>query len=135
ARPNPQLWYTSSAGFETSFVLERLRQRGAEKSPALAYFEWSADPESDFDDRGVWAQANPALGIRLRPEFIQAEREAMDEVSFGRERLGIWDDQSTLAVIPAEAWDECRVDGSSRIEDPVAVAIDVAWDRSFGAVS
>lgn len=135
ARPNPQLWYTSSAGFETSYVLERVRERGLEKSPNLAYFEWSAERESDFDDRDAWRQANPALGIRLRPEFIQAEREAMDEVSFGRERLGIWDDQTTLAVIPADAWNNCRVAESSQIEDPVAVAVDVAWDRSWAAVS
>lgn len=135
ARPNPQLWYTSSAGFETSHVLERVRERGLQKSPSLAYFEWSAERESDFDDRDAWRMANPALGIRLRPEFIQAEREAMDEVSFGRERLGIWDDQTTLAVIPAESWNECRVDESSRIEDPIAVAVDVAWDRSWAAVA
>ena len=44
ARPNPQIWYTSTAGKETSVQLGRVRERGiAGDDPSLAFFEWSAD--------------------------------------------------------------------------------------------
>ena len=45
ARPRPQLWYTSSAGMESSEVLSALRERvlsAPEDEKTLAYFEWSA---------------------------------------------------------------------------------------------
>src|SRR6266487_2848364 len=42
ARPNPQIWYTSTAGQETSVQLGRVRERGlAGDDPSLAFFEWS----------------------------------------------------------------------------------------------
>jgi hypothetical protein len=71
----------------------------------LAYFEWSADPRADPDDREAWAQANPALGIRISGEFIERERDAMPDMEFKRERLGVWDDAATQAVIPLDVWE------------------------------
>jgi phage terminase large subunit-like protein len=93
ARPNPQVWYTSSAGTDDSEVLARVKDRGAAgSSPRLAYFEWSADPMAELDDEQAWAAANPGLGIRILPEFVEAERSALPEMEFARERLGIWAD-------------------------------------------
>jgi phage terminase large subunit-like protein len=63
ARPNPQVWYTGSAGLESSEQLRRVRARGmAGDSPSLAYFEWSAPEDADLDDLEAQALANPALG-------------------------------------------------------------------------
>lgn len=90
ARPNPQVWYTSSAGMTASTQLARLRERGIAGGSRLAYFEWSAPESADPDDPRVWALANPALGRRISLEFVAAEREAMPAEQFARERLGIW---------------------------------------------
>jgi len=57
ARPNPQMWYTSSAGTEDSEVLARLKERGAKGSSRLAYFEWSARMRGRWPTR-VWVSGS-----------------------------------------------------------------------------
>ncbi len=111
ARPNPQLWLPSSAPLSTSAVLHQLRKRAMEgDSPRLLYAEWSAadDHNVDPDNIDAWYQANPALGIRIDEEFVRAEREAMPEAEFLRERLGIPDplptSEAAAAKMPADAW-------------------------------
>lgn len=136
ARPNPQIWYTSSAPLQTavSQVLRDFCRRGRKgESARLVYVEFCADRECDQDDRAAWAAANPALGTRITEEFIEVERDALlDE--FARERLGIWDDEEDAGerVIPAAAWEACR-DAKSGPVGPVAFALDVTPARSAAA--
>jgi hypothetical protein len=61
ASKKPQMVYLSNAGHDGSEVLNALRKRAGE-DPALAYLEWSADPERKADDVTGWAQANPSMG-------------------------------------------------------------------------
>ena len=66
-RPNPQVWYTSTAGDQGSVQLGRVRDRGVRGGDqSLAFFEWSVD-EARYDaaDPACWAQANPGLGVRI----------------------------------------------------------------------
>ena len=105
ARPNPQIWYTSSAGMDSSEQLARLRTRGkAGGDSSLAYFEWSVPEGSDFDDRNMWAQANPALGRRIPEHFVAAERAALPDEQFARERLGIWANHAGASAIDPNTW-------------------------------
>ena len=108
ARPNPQIWYTSSAPMSSSTVLHDVRNRGIDgTSPRLFFAEWSAE-QANPDDIDAWYDAVPALGIRISEEFIHAEREAMPDEEFLRERLGIPDmpviDKVAPPAIPAAAW-------------------------------
>ncbi len=92
ARPNGQMWYTSSAPHEDSSVLHRVRRRGlAGDDPRLFYVEWGNRPDVDPTDRDAWARANPAIGIRIAVDDIAAEQRSMSPQAFGRERLGIPD--------------------------------------------
>lgn len=135
ARPNPQVWYTSSAGTDDSEVLARVKERGADgSSPRLAYFEWSADALSDLDDRSAWASANPGLGIRILPEFVEAERSALPEVEFARERLGIWADGRREAAIDPRLW-ASLVDAESDARSPVAFAVTINPERTKGSIT
>lgn len=110
ARPNPQLWLTSSAPMSSSVVLHQLRQRAiAGTSDRLFLAEWGNDSGVDPDDDEAVARANPALGIRIGLDFIHAERAAMPPGEFLRERLGVPDPlpddtADRPAKIPAEAW-------------------------------
>jgi phage terminase large subunit-like protein len=137
AVPNPQLWYASSAGMATSDQLAHVRARGVKGDPNLAYFEWSIDPSAPSDDRAGWAQANPALGIRVSEEFIEREMAALTEPEFRRERLGVWDDPRGAAVIPAEIWDPLadKSDVPPRPVGKVAFAVDSTPDRDRTSIA
>lgn len=135
AQPNPQIWYTSSAPLAGSFVLRRLMKRGRSGgSPGLTYREWCADSAAASTDRGEWALANPALGIRISGPTIQRELESMSEPDFRRERLGIVSlDDDDQAVIDEAAW-AALADPRSQIAGQVAFALDITPDRSSAAI-
>jgi hypothetical protein len=139
-RPNPQVWYTSTAGEPTSVQLGRIRERGLRGSdPSLAFFEWSVDPDSyDPSNPHCWALANPGMGIRITPEYIGLERAALSAEDFARERLGVGVYPTDLAdawlVVPRQAWLDLE-DSRSKPENPVALAVEVASVEPFRKVA
>jgi phage terminase large subunit-like protein len=140
ARPNPQVWYASTAGKPTSVQLGRVRQRGvAGNDPSLAFFEWSVDPDAhDPADQADWARANPGLGIRITPEYVARERAALAPDVFARERLGIGLYPTDLAdawqVIPRAAW-VALLDAKSEPSGKACFAVDAAWHGSHAAIA
>jgi phage terminase large subunit-like protein len=138
-RPNPQIWYTSTAGIETSIQLGRVRERGMTGTdPSLAFFEWSVDREAyDPENPRDWARANPGMGIRISAEYIARERAALASDAFARERLGVGLYPTDLAdawqVISQQAWQAC-LDAGSLPEDPVCFAADAMPDGSHAAI-
>jgi phage terminase large subunit-like protein len=136
ARPNPQIWYTSSAGMISSEQLARVRDRGIKGGdPSLAYFEWSAADGSDLDDRNAWRQANPSMGLRIPESFIVTERAALPDEQFGRERLGLWADRDRdKGAIDPALWSTLADANAERGPDPV-FAVATAPDRSWSAIA
>lgn len=76
------------------------------------WHEWSINvkrlEDLNCNDKKLWYETNPALGIRLDEEFTQNEHDTMSPDGFARERLGWW--QSSLEeandyAIPKELWD------------------------------
>jgi phage terminase large subunit-like protein len=116
ARPDPQVWYTSTAGNLDSVQLGRVRERGLSGSdPSLAFLEWSVDPLGhDPADPVCWAQANPGLGIRIAADYIEREMAALGPDAFARERLSVGDyptaGMGEWGTIRAEAWAACAGD-------------------------
>jgi hypothetical protein len=138
-RPNPQVWYTSTAGTELSVQLGRVRERGlAGSDPSLAFMEWSVDGDDDHDDPAAWARANPGMGIRISPDYIARERAALSPDAFARERLGVGLYPTDLAdawqVVSRPAW-LALLDARSVPVDPVAFAADAMPGGSHAAVS
>lgn len=133
ARPNPQVWYASSAPMTNSVQLHAVRERALKGgSERLAYLEWSIDPErDDRNDPSSWARANPSFGIRISAEFVRAEIDAMPAAEFDRERLGVPDRKAAShddRVLPLEVWQAC-VDRDSQTEGRIVLAIDMPPDR------
>ena len=94
-----------------------------------------ADPE-------MWAQANPAMGVRISREHILAELRSpsLTARQFAVERLGIGDppdvDDEDGRVISAEKWGACAChDETQRIEGVKAFAVDVNPARSAGSIA
>jgi phage terminase large subunit-like protein len=136
ARPNPQVWYTSSAGMINSTQLRSVRVRGRKGEPGrLAYFEWSCPEDCDLDDPASWAQANPTLGYRINEDFIAAERKALPDDAFARERLGIWSEDNQESVIDLKVWAASGDPESKPVGDKVAFSIDARPDRSTAAIA
>lgn len=149
ARQNPQLWYTGSAvdreTMDNGVVFARLRERGVKGTdPKLAYFGWSPDIESPAGvdqtmatDPEVWAQANPALGIRISVGYVAAEQRSMGSRGFAVERLGVgdWPDTSEVGkrIISPEDWN-ARADPTSTALDPVCFAFDISPDRAMASI-
>lgn len=137
ARPNPQIWYTSSAPHADSTVLHRLRERGlAGGDPRLFYAEWSNEIDCDPFDPESWYRANPGLGIRITEEFVETESRSMSFPEFARERLGIPEGvDGGGGPISMAVWSALIDAGSSFVGKP-ALALDITpsleWS-SFGA--
>lgn len=187
ARPNPQIIYASSSGWEISVQLGKLRRRAlaslaavlagegldvdqiaerlgltrveaegylrkaAGPDEGLAFLEWSAPgtvprTRQAMSDRALWAQANPALGIRITEAFIAAELRTMGLTEFARERLGISDyppdedEDGGWEVIGEAAWMRRALPGDDQPRPGdagvrrVAFAVDMRPDRSAAAI-
>ena len=146
ARPNPQIWYTSTAGDERSTKLGSLRDHGIKGDGSRLFFaEWSAGEWDDYlagridlDDPQVWADNNPGMGIRISDEYITAEREAMidDPAGFAKERLSVSRypvQEPGWAVVPAKFWDARQVDVPER-RRPFAFGVDAQPGQLSAAV-
>jgi hypothetical protein len=151
ARDNPQVWYAGSAVdqlvHEHGVVLTRLRERGRRgDSEALAYTEFAAAYDGPLDlvetslleSETAWADANPGLNVRIKPELVRNELESMAYRTFAVERLGIGDwpptDGTAGAVIDPRLWDRL-IDPASKITDQLCLAFDVSPDRAHAAIS
>jgi hypothetical protein len=149
ARPNPQLWYTSSPVLdtETGVPLTTMRKRGMKGTdPTLCYLEWSAAAEGAeqiqraLDDPQARAQANPALGMP-RPNAPTAEkldglRQSMSNAGFAREILCIWPVAAGAdwQVVSEADW-LASTDDESTALDPVSFAIYVRPDRESTCIA
>jgi hypothetical protein len=102
AIPNRQELYTGTvpSDLDDSEAFEGVRDRGRAGNDArTGWMEWSPagseDPAIaatlDLTDRQVWADSIPALGIRIKPETVEAQvGRATDVASLARERFSIW---------------------------------------------
>lgn len=151
AQPDPQIWYMGSAVDQTTMedglVFTRVRARALSgESERLAYFEWSLDQETpDLVEPGFdlerLAATNPALGIRITPDYLKAEYDELDARAHAVERYGVGDwpplDGSGSQVIPVEKWDALADDPAQdgvRLLDPIALGIAVSPDRRWAAI-
>jgi hypothetical protein len=153
AQPDPQIWYMGSAVdqaiMEDGVVFARVRARALSGDhERLAYFEWSLDAESPDlveielpRDLALLAAANPAFGIRIKPDYLEAEWRELDPRTHAVERGGVGDwppvDGTAGQVIPLARWDELADDPvaeGARMLDPVWLAFDVTPDRSMSAI-
>lgn len=154
AQPDPQIWYTGSAVDqlmqEDGRVFARVRERAlAGDDPRLAYFEWSleADTPDDVDERdlgttGALAQCNPALGIRISLDYLEAEARELDQRTLVVERYGVGDWPPTSPegheLVPMAVWDalaDSPEDEAAVMLDPVCLAFDVRPDRAFATIA
>lgn len=136
ARPNPQIWLagTPPGPNDNGEVFARFRKTAVEgKDKRLCWQEWSVSGDADLDDRANWRKSNPAYGARISADHIQDERNSMDDVTFARERLGLWHSDEQLSVIPAATWADLVA--VAPVAPVAAYGIDMSPERTQASVS
>lgn len=113
-----------------------------EGDDSTAIFEWSAPPGCDLWNRDGWAQANPSMGYTITERAIASACRTDPEWVFRTEVLCQWSEGTLEGPFPPGAWeksadgpDENGKGGSMRAPDaPVALGVDVSWDRSHSHI-
>lgn len=132
---NPQLLSFSNAGDVTSVVLNSFRERalaaaGGAKDD-IGYFEWSA-PTDEISLENA-AHANPALGVTIHPDNLEATFNDPSDV-VQTEVLCRWV-VAVNSVVDASQWAKCadkEIDLDT--EKLTWLAVDVSPDRRFAAL-
>jgi phage terminase large subunit-like protein len=136
ASTNPQVWTFSTAGDQTSVVLNQLRERGmlaaVGGSDSICYLEWSGYTD-DIHDEKNWVASNPALGHTVQENNIRAILNDPPHI-VQTEVLARWIHQRD-AVIPTKSWQECE-DASIDLdpEKTTWFGLDLSPDRKAGAL-
>lgn len=79
-----------------------------------AWHEWSVAADTitqiSVQDRSLWYNTNPALGVRLTEDFTEEELRHMSADGFARERLGWWAPifDRVDKAISEDVWDACK---------------------------
>ena len=139
-KPDAQLWIVSTAGTPKSHYLNAKVDAGRQAvtdgvTSGVAYFEWSADPDADLDDRQTWWTFHPALGHTITEDVIAADKVSMNPMEWRRAYANIRTDADQhIQVLDAERWASC-VDVESQPLDPVAVSVDVSPTRASASVA
>lgn len=134
-RAMAQVWYASSPPHEDSIVLHGVRRRGrAQEGSRLAYFEWANERGVDPGDRDAQYAVNPALGVRISEDFLDAERELMRDIpaEFAREIMGVAEELLVEEGMLFPTWLELA-DPGSKIVSHHRIALDVSPDRRWAA--
>ena len=110
-----------------------LRAQALAGEDDMVYVEFSASRDADSDDRKAWAKANPSYPARTPESSMLRMKRQMDDDTFRREALGIWDETVTQNAINPDLWTvgtvEKRADGGI-----ASYAVDIAPDRSSLAI-
>lgn len=137
ARPNPQVILTGTppAPNMNGEVFTRFRANGlAGTAKRFTWLEWSCDNDVDLDDPTNWATANPELNYRIAEEKILDERSSMDDDTFGRERLGMWESTSSGRIFDEMTW-KIQEDPMSLAVNNYSLGIDVNPERTRASVA
>lgn len=144
-RPMAQLWWASAGGTEKSVPLNKKREQGRKlieelwrtgEFPHAAYFEWFAPEDLDRADPATWYATLPALGYTVTEEVIRHEFETMDPAEFDRAYLN----RTRKKVpppdvnVPVKAWPALADEESMPRKGQLALAVDVAQDRSHSSI-
>lgn len=129
-RRGAQTIYNGNAPDESdpADVFERIRADALSgKSKRTAWTSWGIDSSMqlpDVSDRSAWERVNPAWGILIDPDTVEAEFEVMDNTRFAHQRLG-WFRQRASAekIISREAWEACEVDEAPAAFDKQAFGV------------
>ena len=81
-------------------------------------------------DRTHWAEANPALGGRIKFRTVETEHHKFSPRSFARERLNMWPTPSVAGKLAFTKWDERAIDDPDPEWPVAAYGVDMNPERT-----
>ena len=139
----PQTIYNGNAPDEgdAALVFTKIRNDALSgKTKRTAWTSWgvpSSPMPPDTSDRAMWERTNPAWGVLINEDVIDAEHEAMDEAKFAHQRLG-WFRESVIrsdAIIDAATWAALEVDEAPEAWERLAFGVRFSPDGMSVALS
>lgn len=121
---------------DTSEVFSEKRAHALSgESDDLIYLEFSADRDSDPDDRAQWPVMNPSYPQRTPLEsMLRLRANLPGEDAWNREGRGIWDPVSTGGVLPEPSW-MSQADEHSLPTDRFALGVECGPDLGWASVA
>lgn len=113
---------------DSAQVFERIRADALSgKTSKTAWTSWGAQSSMDLPnvaDRELWERTNPAWGVLIHPDVIEAEFEATDNIRFAHQRLG-WFRQKSKSerLISQETWASLEVEESPESWERLAYGV------------
>lgn len=103
---NPQVIYcgTPPTAESVGEVFPRKRKEIMSGSKGC-WTEWSVDKLTPREDKDVWYETNPSLGVFLLPVAVEGESTSLSDDSFNRMRLGWWSGVEDKRAIDNKTWD------------------------------
>lgn len=136
-RPEPQLWFISTAGSPSDTWFRDKVERGRENADGghgLAFFEWSAPEDAEINDRQAWRACMPALGHTISEAVVASECLGMAPDEFRRAYLNQWVDRGSDGAWASDAWAALADPQAERGHRP-SFAVASAPDASWAAVA
>lgn len=134
---NPQTLFcgTPPTAVSSGTVFMKLRDKvlvGASKNTGWA--EWSIEFQSNPNDKKLWYETNPSLGLGLSERNIEDEITG-DDVDFNIQRLGLWIRYNQASAISEKEWGRLKVDTLPTLVSEMCVGIKYGHDNLNVAMS
>lgn len=133
ARPNAQIWYTSTVPEFADQHLCKVRAAAMAGAPRLAYCEWGVDKGANLGDPAVHAEANPAYGTRLTGDRLADLRRILGDAKFSTECCGIWPELQAGGVLDPARW-ETLLDIASKRDGDIVLMPDITPMRDHTTI-
>ena len=120
ARRQPLVMHITTSDFERESICNEKHEYackvrdGIIDDPSFLPVIYEAQRDDDWTDPGVWAMANPNLGVSVSREYLERECKRAKETptflnTFKRLHLNIRT-ESDVAWLPIDAWDRCKAE-------------------------
>lgn len=134
---NPQTIFcgTPPTAVSAGTVFLKLREgvfNGVSKNTAWA--EWSIPYQSDPNDKDLWYETNPSLGLGLSERAVEDEITS-DPIDFNIQRLGLWLQYNQKSAISENEWKALKVDTLPGLRGKLYVGIKFGHDGENVALS
>ena len=120
-----------SAGTVSQALREECLTGEAESS---GWAEWSVSDMSDVNDRDIWYETNPSLGLTLKERSVASENKK-NEIDFNIQRFGLWLSYNQKSEISESEWDNLQVKELPEFKGSLFVGIKYGHDGKNVAMS